>query len=235
MNENTVTDGILICGQTIQSIGPLAKWPGLAPTLPWHINPDGYRGNMAATKLRDIFARAWQAWANHIDITPLNVLVSAGALIRSHFAPIDGSSGVLAWSELANNTNSPKTQRYDSNDNWTDSDGSLTPTGIDLVRVAIHEIGHVLGLDHDTSNADAIMRPSYSTKLPRPTERDIQRMIGLGYSRRTTPTPPVPPTVPDPPPVSGLRIELPGGGFLTASYLTNRITYPRSNWTAEGV
>jgi hypothetical protein len=222
-----MTDNILICGQMTQEIGPLAKWPGAAPTIPWFLDTSGYKGQFSADVIRKAYATAWKAWADVFEITTPEATSNAEALVRAHFARIDGQYSVLAWSELANNTNQPKTQRYDNTEPWT---LEWEPgNGIPLITVAIHEIGHVLGLDHDSSNANAIMRPSVSRSLPRPTERDFQRLAGLGYKRRTTP-PPTP--VPDPPPVNGLQLPLPGGGLLKVDYPTKVITYP-SGWTGR--
>lgn len=221
-------DGVPICGQMTESIGPLAKWPGAAPRLPWNIDTTGYAGKLTADDVRDAFTLAWLYWAEHVHITP--VYAGAGeAVVRSHFARIDGPSNVLAWSMLADDTNSPKTQRYDSGDTWVTMNPEAPAGGIDLVRVACHEIGHVLGLDHDGGQADALMRPSYSTSIPRPRPRDIQRLVGLGYKPRTAPPPPV---VPDPPPVGGVMFYLPGGGFLDADFKTRVITYPQG-WTGR--
>jgi hypothetical protein len=46
---------------------------------------------------------------------------------------------------------------------------------------------------------------------------------------------PAPPPVPDPPPVAGVEFTLPGGGRLKADFNARKITYPKANWTAEGV
>lgn len=178
-----MAEDIKLCGVTELMVVEYAKWPGKNPVIPWHIDTSGYRGNMTAEQLREVFRLAWAAWADVLDFTAEQVDTAEEAFVRKHFAHIDGSSGTLAWSELADNTNRPKTQRYDTGDKWV-ADSGASPAGIDLIRVATHEIGHVLGLDHDNGNAEAIMRPMYSTRLPRPTQRDYQRMVGLGYKLR---------------------------------------------------
>ena len=226
----TEDGGLLICGTTMAAAEPFAKWPGSNPRLPWFADTSGYRGSFTRAELVDIFRRAWKAWADAIEIDPVAVDSAGQAWITKDFARIDGPSGTLAWSYLADNTNSKKRQRYDSGDGWI-LDTTTSPSGgIDLLRVAIHEIGHMLGLEHDSGSADAIMRPSYSPRLPTITARDIQRVVGLGYKPRTGP--PTSPPTPLPPPVSGIDLALPGGGRLTADYSAKAITYP-AGWTAR--
>lgn len=188
-------DGAAICG-TMMRIVLEAKWPGENPRLPWHANLSQYQGGLTQQQLYAAFAEAWKRWSDVIEIRPEQVDNYEAAFIRKSFGREDGPNGVLAWSYLADNTNNPKAQQYDYGENWLyDQVGN----GIDLIRVACHEIGHVLGLDHDGSNAAALLRPTYSTTISKPTERDISRAVGLGYKRRTT-VPPVPPIPPIPPP-----------------------------------
>lgn len=231
-----MVDDIPICGVIVADMGALGKWPGANPQLPWYLDTAGYKGNISQADLIKAYELAWSYWAQQLEIGPFNAFESAKAIVRAHFARIDGSSGVLAWSELANNTTSPKTQRYDNGEGWVVSPDSAPQSGIDLVRVAAHEIGHVLGLGHDSASADALMRPSYSTRIPKPTSRDIERMINLGYKKRATtspPNPPSPPTVPpihpvdpDPPPVP--RPPLAGQVHID---IDKRIVSVPSNWT----
>lgn len=184
----TTPDNMPFCGCMVEPLVQEARWPGTAPLLPWHCDTAGYRGSLTQSQILEAFALAWQYWAAVIEITPSMVQAATQALVRKHFARIDGPSGTLAWSELANNTNTPKQQRYDSGDNWIIAE--QPSGGIDLVRVACHEIGHVLGLPHDSQEAIALMAPYYSAKIRRPTERDIERMVALGYRRRqSSPTP----------------------------------------------
>lgn len=170
-----------VCGQNIQRLGAYAKWPGINPRLPWNVDLSGYQGNLTAAALIGAFQQAWLWWAEAAEINPVMVQTAGEALIRKHFARIDGQNGILAWSELADNTNQPKTQRYDNSELWS----------VDwfLPAVACHEIGHVLGLEHDNPNSGSLMAPFIQESVKKPTARDIQRLLGLGYAKRTTPIP----------------------------------------------
>lgn len=198
MNEHYV------CGCNIQRLGAYAKWPGPSPRLPWHVDLSGYVGQMTPAMLIEAFRLAWLWWAEAAEITPVMVQSAGEAFIRKHFKRIDGPSGILAWSELADNTNQPKTQRYDAGDKWILSE--TFDGGMDLARVACHEIGHVLGLEHDSQGSGSLMAPYIQESVRKPTPRDIQRLLGLGYKPRTTPIPD-PTNPPGDVPANVLRIK----------------------------
>ena len=189
-----------ICGCNIQRLGSYAKWPGANPRLPWHVDLSGYSGQLTPATVLEAFRLAWLWWAEAAEINPIMVQSAGEALIRKHFARIDGPSGILAWSELADNTNQPKTQRYDSGDPWILSE--TFQGGMDLARVACHEIGHVLGLEHDNQSSGSLMAPYIQEAVRKPTPRDVQRLLGLGYQKRTTPIPD--PTDPGGPPAANM-------------------------------
>ncbi|RLJ76961.1 M10 family metallopeptidase domain-containing protein [Pedobacter alluvionis] len=69
----------------------------------------------------------------------------------------DGASGVLAHASYYTSNASHVILHFDDDENW-----SLSPLfGIDLMSVAIHEIGHTLGLDHSNESC-ATMNAFYS-------------------------------------------------------------------------
>ncbi|KAL4283739.1 hypothetical protein GQ457_16G001810 [Hibiscus cannabinus] len=137
-------------------------------------------------ELRGLIARAFQKWA---DVSPFRfqeVPEGTRADIRMGFYrrdhgddyPFDGPGGVLAHA-LA-----PEEGRlhYDADENW-----STNPTGsqVDLESIAVHEIGHNLGLGH-SEDQNAIMFPTFNAGT---TKRDLGQddISGLralyGYSQ----------------------------------------------------
>lgn len=195
-----------VCGCNVQRLGAYAKWPGTNPRLPWNFDVSGYIGDLTPAQLIGAFQQAFQWWAEAADMTPVMVQTQGEALIRSHFARIDGRNGILAWSELADNTNQAKTQRYDNSEMWS----------LDwfLPAVIAHELGHMLGLEHDGTNSGTLMAPYIDDEVPKPTPRDIDRLIGLGYKRRTTPIP-EPTPIPGLPPANVIRFKkaMPAGNY----------------------
>ncbi|KAL9365661.1 hypothetical protein Peur_043534 [Populus x canadensis] len=119
----------------------------------------------AAQNIRSICAKAFQRWAQVTEFTFQEVSVSSPADIvigfhrRDHNdgSAFDGPRGTLAHA-------TPPVRNamfhFDADENWSENPG---PNQMDLESVAVHEIGHLLGLDHnDDPNADAIM----SSRIP---------------------------------------------------------------------
>ncbi|WP_029630443.1 matrixin family metalloprotease [Zavarzinella formosa] len=186
-------DVLYYCGRVETLADQFATKPWPVREITWSVDTSGYAGSLTHDQIVEAFDVAWRAWSTHLDISPKFVESPDDALVRSHFADIDGVSRVLAWSELADGAKTPKTQRYDRAERWTIA-ASPSQAQIDLVRVACHEIGHVLGLVHDDVGTGSLLEPTYSTTVRFPTPRDVQRMIALGYGRRPTASaaPPIP-------------------------------------------
>lgn len=171
-------------------------WPKeVRGKLTWNVSQSGLRSGLSPMRVKEAFVAAWASWSSKVLIDPVFVEDASQALITIRFGDIDGSGRVLAWSELADGTATPKQQLYDAGERW---EIEAQPTQIDLVRVAAHEIGHVLGLVHDTEDSGTLLAPIYSRTVRFPTERDIKRLLAMGYEPR-----PVPPgTKPSLPPIT---------------------------------
>lgn len=158
-------------------------WP--AKRITYHLDYEsaaGVRPPLSRDALAGEFRIAWNWWAEGLDIEPVEVTDPAAAMVRIKFGRIDGPSGTLAWSYLADGTMRPKDQLYDVSERWTA--GPPASGLLSLRTVACHEIGHVLGLAHDDPTAPAVMRPMYTASIPREQARDYARLVVLGYKKR---------------------------------------------------
>ncbi|XP_077236674.1 metalloendoproteinase 2-MMP-like [Tasmannia lanceolata] len=115
--------------------------------------------------LSRVFTRAFARWSAVVPLTFTETSFYFGADLKIGFfsgdhgdgEPFDGVLGTLAHSF------SPTDGRFhlDAAENWV-AEGDVSSSEIDLESVAVHEIGHLLGLGH-TSVEDAIMFPSISS------------------------------------------------------------------------
>lgn len=117
--------------------------------------------------IRSIFEQAFQIWADVTDFTfeevpensPADIEIKFGSGRHGDNSPFDGAGGVFGHVWRPETGRKPLEIHLDADEKWS------TNLGMDSESVAIHEIGHLLGLDHNTENPDAIMYPSIDSGM----------------------------------------------------------------------
>jgi hypothetical protein len=107
---------------------------------------------------------ALQAWARVVDVTFTQTSrPNQRDSIDFQFVRLDGAGGTLAQAFFPDDVNGARIAgdvQFDSSERW-EVGNSQGKSAFDLVLVAVHELGHSLGLDHSPATG-AVMAPSVS-------------------------------------------------------------------------
>ncbi|XP_062950277.1 macrophage metalloelastase-like [Cynocephalus volans] len=176
---------------------PFRTFPG-RPV--WHKRSLTYRitnytPDMKREDADDAIQKAFQVWS---DVTPLKFIKvnqgEADIMIlfaygdHGDFSAFDGRGGILAHA-FAPGARIGGDVHFDEHEQWTENH-----RGVNLFLVAVHEIGHSLGLTH-SNDQRAIMFPSYrylnpnTFRLSADDIRGIQSLYGGPGKHPLIPTP----------------------------------------------
>jgi peptidoglycan hydrolase-like protein with peptidoglycan-binding domain len=146
--------------------------------------------------LSEVFARAFSKWSAATNLrfaetsSESDADITIGFYTGSHGdgEPFDGPLGTLAHAF------SPTDGRFhlDASEAWV-ATGDVSSSSVDLESVAVHEIGHLLGLGH-SSVPEAIMYPTIRTgtrkvELESDDVQGIQSLYGSNPNYTATPSP----------------------------------------------
>ncbi|MBN3322491.1 MMP11 protein, partial [Atractosteus spatula] len=168
----------LLAQCSVSAVGCGGMWRASLRIMrfPWQMDKE---------KVRQAFQEALRVWS---EVTPLTFteVASGRADIIIDFTrywhgdnlPFDGPGGILAHAFF------PRTHRegdihFDYDETWTVGNSM----GTDLLQVAAHEFGHVLGLQHSLVPG-AVMSPFYSFSYPLALSDDDKQGIQYLYGPR---------------------------------------------------
>uniref|UniRef100_A0A667GZ16 Matrix metalloproteinase-21 n=1 Tax=Lynx canadensis TaxID=61383 RepID=A0A667GZ16_LYNCA len=136
-------------------------------TLTWRLLGEGASGQLSVDEQRHILRLAFRMWS---EVTPLDFredLAAPGAAVDIKLG--FGRGRHLGCPRVFDGSGQEFAHAWRLGDIHFDDDEHFTPpssdAGISLLKVAVHEIGHVLGLPH-TYRTGSIMRPNYTPQEP---------------------------------------------------------------------
>nr|XP_020034945.1 matrix metalloproteinase-21 [Castor canadensis] len=154
-------------GQQEDSSGRRAIQAFSKKTLTWRLVSEAYSSQLSVEEQRYIFRLAFRMWS---EVTPLNFredLTAPGTAVDIKLG--FGRGRHLGCPRVFDGSGQEFAHAWHLGDIHFDDDEHFTPptsdTGISLLQVAVHEIGHALGLSH-TYRMGSIMQPNYIPQEP---------------------------------------------------------------------
>ena len=138
-----------------------------------------------------ILKAAFADWSANANIQFSQVSSTTTAQIDFSVGAIDGLNGILGETDYTsrNQTLTSAAIEFDSGEGWHASGTKIVSTsGVDLFLVALHEIGHALGLDHENAVPavmNAVLNPTV-TDLRSSDLDGIHALYGLPASATAT-------------------------------------------------
>ncbi|KAK2504296.1 hypothetical protein MC885_006059 [Smutsia gigantea] len=142
-------------------------WAFSKKTLMWRLVREGYSSQLSVDEQRYIFRLAFRMWSEVMPLDFQEDLTSPEATVDIKLG--FGRGRHLGCPRVFDGSGQEFAHAWRLGDIHFDDDEHFTPPtsdmGISLLKVAVHEIGHVLGLPH-TYRTGSIMQPNYISQEP---------------------------------------------------------------------
>ncbi|ELK11835.1 Matrix metalloproteinase-21 [Pteropus alecto] len=142
-------------------------WAFAKKTLTWRLVAEGYSSQLSVEEQRYIFRLAFRMWSEVMPLDFREDLTGPAATIDIKLG--FGRGRHLGCPRVFDGSGQEFAHAWRLGDIHFDDDEHFTPPtsdrGISLLKVAVHEIGHVLGLPH-TYRTGSVMQPNYLPQGP---------------------------------------------------------------------